>query len=141
MTEHIVEDKVDSAAALEELKAEQELLHEKAQRKRLETFWWGAVFVWAGLVLVADYFGFLPEIREAGPWSWIFLGAGVFGLVGALIRVASADLPAPTAWDYIWSGIFLIIGAVGFFGGDVAFPLALIVIGIAILGNLLLRRD
>ena len=141
MAEHVTEEKVDSAAAIDELKAEQELMQDKAQRKRLETYWWGAVFLWAGLVFVAEYFGFLPEIREAGPWSWIFLGAGIFGLVGALIRVASANLPDPTAWDYIWSGIFLIIGAVGFFGGDVAFPLALIVIGIAILGNLLFRRD
>ena len=141
MTEHVAKESGDSEMTLEELKVEQEMLREKTERKRLEAFWWGAVIIWAGLVFIADYLGVLPNIREAGAWSWIFLGAGVFGLIGAVIRVASDGLPNPTGWDYFWSALFLIIGASGFVGGGIAFPIVLIVIGLAILGNVLFRRD
>ena len=141
MTDHVVKETVDHEATIEEMKAEQELMHEKAERKRLEAFWWAAVLIWAGVVLVADYLGILPQIREENVWSWIFLGAGAFGLLGALIRVVSDELPNPTGWDYFWSALFLIIGAAGFVGGGIAFPFALIVIGVAILANVLFRRD
>lgn len=140
MTEYVAKETTEEEVTIEELKAEQELLHEKAERKRLESFWWGAVIIWAGLVLIADYLDLLPQIREADAWSWIFLGAGVLGLIGALVRAASHDLPKPTGWDYFWSALFLIIGASGFFGGGIAFPLALMVIGVAILANVLFRR-
>ncbi len=141
MTEQVVSEGGDPTIALEEMKAEQALLQEKAERKRLESFWWGAVIIWAGIIFIADYFDVLPEVREASAWSWIFLGAGALGLIGALVRVASVDLPKPTGWDYFWSALFLIIGASGFFGGGVAFPIALMVIGGAILANVLFRRE
>ena len=141
MAEHVAKESGDSEMTLEELKAEQEMLRDKAERKRLEGFWWAAVLIWAGVILVADYFGILPEIGEANAWSWIFLGAGLFGLIGALIRVAYVDLPKPTGWDYFWSVLFLIIGATGFFGGGVAFPIVIVVIGLAILANAIFRRD
>lgn len=141
MAEQVVTETGDPEVALEEMKAEQALLQEKAERKRLETLWWAAVFIWAGIVFVADYLDVLPEIREADAWSWIFLGAGVLGLLGALVRTASADLPKPTGWDYFWSALFLIIGASGFFGGGIAFPIALLVIGVAILANVLFRHQ
>lgn len=140
MTEHVARETADHEATIEELKVEQEVLQEKAERKRLESFWWGAVIIWAGFVLIADYLDLLPQVREADAWSWIFLGAGVLGLIGALVRTASRDLPKPTGWDYFWSALFLIIGASGFFGGGIAFPLALMVIGVAILANVLFRR-
>jgi hypothetical protein len=138
MTEHVVK---DQDISVEELKAEQEMLRDKAERKRLEGFWWAAVLIWAGLVFVADYFGFLPEIGGANAWSWIFFGAGTLGLIGALVRVVSADMPKPTGWDYFWSALFLIIGATGFFGGGVAFPIVILVVGVAILANVLFRHE
>lgn len=136
MTEHVVK---DQDVSMEELKAEQEMLRDKAERKRLEGFWWAAVLIWAGLVFVADYFGFLPEIGGANAWSWIFLGAGALGLIGAIVRVMSAEMPKPTGWDYFWSALFLVIGATGFFGEGIAFPIVIMVIGVAILVNALYR--
>ena len=141
MTQHVANESGDSELTLDELKEQQEMLLEKAERKRLESYWWAAVLIWAGLVLISDYFGILPEIGGANAWSWIFLGAGVFGLIGALFRAVNTDLPKPTGWDYFWSVLFLIIGASGFFGGGVAFPIVLLVIGLAILANVLFRGD
>lgn len=140
MAEPLAEDITESGVSLEELKAEQEALQQKAERKRLESFWWGAVILWAGIVLIVDYLDFLPEVGESNAWSWIFLGAGILGLIGAIIRSASAELPRPTGWDYFWSALFLIIGATGFVGGGITFPIVLIVIGFAIIGNVLFRQ-
>lgn len=141
MTEHVAKETMNQEATVDELKAQQKAMQEKAERKRLEGFWWGAVIIWAGIIFIADYLDILPSVREASAWSWIFLGAGAFGLVGAIFRAASDELPNPTGWDYFWSALFLIIGASGFFGGGVTFPIVLIVIGITILGNVLYRRE
>ena len=141
MTQHVVNESGESELTLEELKAQQEMLSEKAERKRLESYWWAAVLIWSGLILVAELLGILPEIGTSNAWSWIFLGAGVFGLIGALIRVVNPDLPKPTSWDYFWSVLFLVIGATGFFGGGIAFPIVLVVVGIAILANVFFRND
>jgi hypothetical protein len=111
------------------------------QRKRLEAMWWAGVFIWAGLIFGADSLGFLPQIGGADAWSWVFAGAGLSALVGAIFRVTSPDWPDPTAWDYIWAGILLIIGLGGFFNLEIGFPLILILIGVVILGSMLLRRE
>jgi hypothetical protein len=50
----------------------------------------------------------LPQIDAADPWSWIFLGAGLFGTLGNLYRVTSTDTPNPTTWAWSWSSIMLI---------------------------------
>lgn len=137
MTEHVVQ---EHEATIEELKDEQELLREKANRKRLESFWWAAVIIWAGLILLAEYLEILPQIGKADAWSWIFLGAGLFGFAGAAIRGLSTNMPNATGWDIFWSAVFFIIGATGFFGSGIAFPIALMVVGGAILFNMLFGR-
>lgn len=141
MAEHVAKETANQEVSIDEMKTNQERLRVKAERKRLESFWWAAVIIWAGLVFFADYLEVLPEIGEANAWSWILLGAGIFGLLGALIRVTSITLPKPSGWDYFWSAVFLIFGAGGFVGGGVAFPIVLIVVGLAILGNVFVQRD
>jgi hypothetical protein len=120
---------------------ELEMANQKEERKRLEAIYWAGVFIWAGLVFGADSLGILPQIGGADAWSWVFFGAGLYALVGALFRVVSPDLPAPTAWDYIWAAFLLIVGLGGVVNVDVAFPVILVIAGVAVLGNALLRRD
>lgn len=113
----------------------------KKERQRLEGLWWAAALIWAGLVLGADSMGFLPQIGSADTWSWIFLGAGVFGTLGNLYRMGSSDAPNPTSWDWIWSGAFLILGLGGFAALNISWPLILILVGGIILVNVLWQRD
>ena len=116
--------------------------HEKSQKealRHLEAFYWGGVIVWAGLVFGADSLGYLPQIGGAEAWSWVFLGAGLYALAMALVRVTSPDYPNPTTWDYVWAGIFLILGLGGFFSFNIAWPLILVLVGVAILGKTFLR--
>jgi hypothetical protein len=111
------------------------------QRKRIESLWWAGVLIWAGLVFAADSLGILPQIGEADAWSWVFLGAGLYGMLGNLYRVTSLDHPNPTAWDYVWSGFLLIVGLGGLTAVDVFWPVVLIVVGAATLVSALRQRS
>ncbi len=121
--------------------AEQEITSQKEDRKRVDAIYWAGVFIWAGLVFGADSLGILPQVGAASAWSWVFFGAGLYALVGNFFRASSPDWPAPTGWDYIWAAILLIIGLGGIFNVDVAFPVILMVVGLAFLGSILFRRD
>jgi hypothetical protein len=114
---------------------------EQEQRRRIETLYWAGVLIWAGLVFLADHQDWLPTVGEAGPWSWVFFGAGLYGTLGNFFRLVSVDWVNPTSWDWIWSGFWLIIGLVGVTGVDVFWPLALILVGVVVIANMLFRRD
>lgn len=116
-------------------------LSEKKERQRLEGLWWAVALIWAGAIFGADSMGFLPQIGEADAWSWIFLGAGLFGTLGNLYRVTTSDVSTPTSWDWVWSGIILILGLGGFTALDFSWPLILILVGGIILVNVLWQRD
>ena len=113
---------------------------ERRERQHLVGVWWAAVLIWAGLVFGADSMGIVPQIGDADAWSWIFLGAGMFGILGALYRVTSPDVPNPTAWDWIWASFCLIIGLGGFTTVNIAWPLVLILVGVVLLASVLFRR-
>ena len=111
------------------------------ERHYLETLYWAGVLIWAGLVFMADSLAILPQIGQADVWSWLFFGAGLYGTLGNLYRLASANWSNPTAWDYIWSGFWLILGLGGLTNADVFWPLVLVLVGVVALANTLLRRD
>lgn len=123
------------------MSTEQEIIGRTEEKKYLDAIFWGGVLVWAGLIFGADYFGYLPQIGNAITWSWIFLGAGVYGLLINFIRVFSERISNPTSWEWIWAVIFLLIGLAGFITFSIPWWLLLIVIGVAILFGALFRRD
>ena len=73
-----------------------------ANPKRLDAFFWAGALIWAGLIFATEALGFLPQIGQANAWSWIFLGAGVLGLVLNAISQTSMTYSSPTAWDWGW---------------------------------------
>ena len=113
---------------------------ERKERRRLEGLWWAVVLIWAGLVFLADSMGLVPQIGDADAWSWIFLGAGILGILGSLYRLTSANVPNPNTWDWIWGSFCIIIGLGGFTTLNIAWPLILILVGGVILVTVLLRR-
>jgi hypothetical protein len=114
---------------------------ERRERRRLEGLWWAVVLIWAGLVFGADSMGLVPQIGDADAWSWIFVGAGTFGMLGSLYRLASPSVPNPTTWDWVWASFCLIIGLGDFTTLNISWPLILILVGGVILVNVLWRRD
>ena len=113
---------------------------ERKERRRLEGLWWAVVLIWAGLVFLADSMGLVPQIGDADAWSWIFLGAGMLGILGSLYRLTSANVPNPNTWDWIWGSFCIIIGLGGSTTLNIAWPLILILVGGVILVTVLLRR-
>ena len=118
-----------------ELKSEME-----AQVRRIDAVFWAVVLIWAGLVFWLDSLGNLPAVGEGSVWSWIFLGAGAYGLLAALVRQISASLVVPKSKDYFWAGLFVIIGLAGLTSWNITWPLILILVGVAVLGGALLGR-
>jgi hypothetical protein len=114
---------------------------DRQARRRLEGLWWAVVLIWAGLVFAADQMELVPQIADATTWSWIFLGAGVLGIVGSFYRLTASDVPNPTTWDWVWGGICLIIGLDGFVTLTIFWPLILILVGGLSLINALWGRD
>ncbi len=109
------------------------------ERRGFETLWWAGTLIWTGLVFGADSLGWLPQIGQADAWTWVFLGAGLYGLVGTLYRQTSVDTLNPRTWDYLWSGFLLIVGLGGVAGVNTFWPLVLILVGLALLVNVVRR--
>ena len=130
----------DQVTLLEALKVEETATAEREERKRLEAIWWAGALIWAGLVFAADSLGLLPQIGESDAWSWVFFGAGLYGTLGNLYRVANPSSPNPTAWDTIWAGGLLIIGLAGMSPVDIFWPLILVLVGVVILAETLFQR-
>ena len=119
---------------------EQKMMNQKEERRHLEAIYWGGVLIWAGLVFGLESLGYLPQIGKADAWSWVFFGAGLYALLGALVRVASPHYPNPTTWDYLWAAFLLIIGLGGATALEITWPLILVLVGVVLLGSMLLRR-
>ena len=104
------------------------------KRANAEALYWAGVLIWAGLVFGANSFGLLPHVGNAGVWSWVFLGAGLYG---TLMNIYSSAMSSSvtTAWDYIWSGFWLVLGLSGFVAMDIFWPVALILVGAVTLIN------
>jgi hypothetical protein len=139
-TAHLGGEKQLTDVDLEILKAEETARAERKERSRLEAIWWAGALIWAGLVFAVDSLGLLPQIGESDAWTWVFLGAGLYGVLGSLYRVISPNSPNPIAWDYIWSGGLLIIGLAGMSPVDIFWPLILVLVGVVILAETLFQR-
>jgi hypothetical protein len=102
------------------------------KRANAEALYWAGVLIWAGVVFATDSLGVLPQVGSASAWSWIFLGAGLYG---TLVNLYSSAMPVSvtTTWDYIWSGFWLVLGLSGFVAVDIFWPVVLTLVGAAFL--------
>jgi hypothetical protein len=98
------------------------------ERSRMEAIYWAGVLIWAGLVFGAEGLSLLPQIGSADAWTWLFLGAGLYG-TGLNVYGSFALDNVTTTWDYIWSGFWLTLGVSGLFTINVFWPLALVLVG------------
>ena len=105
---------------------------------------WAAILVWAGLVLLADNFNYLPNIVLDGQrleaWSIIFAGAGIIVLAEVCIRLIMPAYRRSVIGSTIFAVILLSIGLGGWVGWSVIWPIVIIAIGVAILLGNFTRR-
>ena len=108
---------------------------------RLDTYYWAAALIWAGLVFGAEALGILPQIAGATAWTWIFIVGGVAGLLFCLYSLNSPNYANPTALDWIFSGILLLLGLGTLTALNIPWWMVLVVSGVIILVIALRRRD
>ena len=113
---------------------------QKQEPRRLDAIYWAGALIWVGLIFWADSAGLLPQIGQAGAWTWIFIGGGVAGLGLNFFSYSSPNYATPTTWDWIWSGLLLAFGLSGLFSFNISWPIILILLGAVFLANALLRH-
>ena len=125
-------------------KAHDEKGRDEKRSDPLSTIVWAAIFVWAGLVLLADNLNLLGDLTSLGegmgPWSLVFAGAGVIVLVEVVIRLIMPAYRRSVTGSLIFAFILLAIGLGSWVGWNTVWPLILILIGVAILVGALTRR-
>lgn len=115
-----------------EEKGRDESWDEKFRRDPLNAAGWAFLFIWAGLVLLAENMGILDNLRAGlDAWSVIFIGAGVLVLLGVLIRLFVPAYRRPVGGSIIFGFILLGIGLGEVVGWIAIWPLILIGIGVS----------
>jgi hypothetical protein len=123
----------------ETMSTAQKFMNDMEQWGYINALYFGGVLLWAGIVFAADTFGYLPQIGYSSAWSWIFLGAGLFSMIGNLIRQASSSIINPSAFDYLFGVVLLAIGIGGFTSLYIALSLLLVLVGGVILYSVIFR--
>jgi hypothetical protein len=135
----------------EKYEKEDEKRDEKSHQDPLSAFAWALILIWAGLVFLANNFGWLDQIQVQfilpegleflglRTWSVIALGAGVILFFEALIRTFIPAYQSSTGGNFFLAAIFIGIGLSGIFGWRLVWPLVLIGMGLAALASAFVR--
>jgi nitric oxide reductase large subunit len=126
-------------------KREEKTIEEKYRRDPLSTLVWAAIFIWAGLVFLADNLGYLKDLPVArlfpegsefvrpGAWTVVFLGAGLIVLVEVVIRLVVPAYRQPLGGTIFFAVLLFSLGLGNIFGWNLAWPVILIALGLSIL--------
>ena len=106
---------------------------EKWRRDPIDAAGWAVIFIWAGLVLLAENMGLLIRFEGLETWSIIFIGAGLIVLLGVVVRLLVPAYRRPVTGSLIFGVILLGIGLGEVVGWVVIGPLVLIAIGVGVL--------
>ena len=95
---------------------------------RGDSIGWALIIIWAAFLMLAPM---LNLGQDWDGWGMFFIGLGVIGLAGALLRLLVREYPNPSLWDIVFGLFFLFLGL----GNNTSWiwALALIVIGFSIL--------
>lgn len=118
---------------------------EKNRSDPLSTAVWGAIIIWAGLVLLADNMGLLSNLGFSGftipgvfpfrlqSWGLIFTGAAVIIFIEVAIRLVVPTYRRHVIGSIILAFVFLGIGLGNLISWGVIWALVIIAIGLLVL--------
>jgi len=130
----------------EEKSSEEKNWDEKWQRDPLNALSWALIFIWAGVVFLANNLGWidrwltrtsdLPGFKFVGRleiWAILLFGAGVIILVEVLLRLVFPIYRRPVGGS-LFLAIFLIgVGLSTIYSWKIIWPLLLIALGLSVL--------
>jgi hypothetical protein len=112
---------------------------EKWRRDPVNAAAWAAIFIWAGLVLLADNMRLFTRFERLDAWAIILIGAGLIVLVEVAVRLLVPDYRRPVAGSIIFGVILLALGLGDVIGWGAIWPVVLIALGVVILARGLFR--
>ena len=111
------------------------------RRDPLTAIIWAAIFIWAGLALLATNLGLLPPNLLIPGWGLVFTGAGLLLLLEVFIRLAVPFYRRPVVGTALLGIIFVGVGLQEVMRWELLWPLALILLGLVILLRNATRRQ
>jgi hypothetical protein len=105
---------------------------EKWREDPLSAAVWAGILVWAGVALLLGNTGVLDDTALDG-WDLVFAGAGAILLLEVLVRLALPAYRQAVTGTLILGIVFLGVGLGDLVGWSVIGPVAVIVIGLALL--------
>lgn len=136
----------------EEKSSDEKNFDEKWRRDPIGMVVWAFILIWAGVVFLLDNIGVLDNLiptgaqapdglflEDFGPWSLVFLGAGVILLLEVLIRLTMPEYRRSIIGTLVFALIFLGIGLGDIFTWDLFWPIILIILGASIVLRGILR--
>ena len=135
-------------------KHDEKTVEEKWRRDPVNAVMWAIIFIWAGLVFLADNLGYLNNLPSSkwmvgdldiiitpiGSMSVVLLGAGVIMLLSVVFRMLVPAYRAPLGGTIFLGAILIGIGLGNMFGPNLVWPFILIAVGLSILLRGLTRR-
>ena len=120
-------------------KQEEKSWDEKWRRDPLNAAAWAAIFIWAGLVLLADNLRLFTRFERLDAWAIILIGAGLIVLAEVVVRLLVPAYRRPVAGSIIFGVILVALGLGNIIGWGVIWPVVLIGLGVIILARGLFR--
>ena len=108
-------------------------------KDRGDTIAWALIIIWGALIILGGWLEFGDNYSWWNPWGLFFIGIGVIGLAGSLIRFLVRDIPNASLWDFIFGLFFLFLGLGNKTGW--IWAIALLVIGFSILRSVYRKEE
>lgn len=95
---------------------------------------WALFLIWGALIILGGYLDLGETYTWWNPWGLFFIGIGIIGLAGSLIRFLIPSIPNASLWDFVFGAFFLFLGLGNKTGW--IWAVALLVIGFSILRSM-----
>jgi uncharacterized membrane protein len=115
-----------------EREKEEKSWDEKWREDPLSAVVWALILVWAGIALLIGNLDVLEDTALEG-WNLVFAGAGVILLLEVVVRLLVPAYRQPVIGGLILGFVFLAIGLGDLGIWDAIWPLAIILLGVALL--------
>jgi len=104
-----------------------------------DTIGWSLTLIWGALIILGGWLELGETYTWWNPWGLFFIGIGIIGLAGSLLRFLIRDIPNASLWDFLFGIFFLSLGLGNKTGW--IWAVALLVIGFSILRSVTGKRE